>query len=294
MAQTEWLRTFVFAYQSGSISEAARLRHISQPAATSHIRSLEAAAGTLLFVRRRDGVVATTAGLRLFAEVADPLDRLGNILAGLDGGSLAISRSPVRIGASPEIFAGLIAVHLSDMSTQVTAIFGDDDKLQAALMRDEVDLVVTTAQIARRDVVSEVVGWHRYALVTSAKAPGPFPPTIGQLAIELRGAPWVSYSRDLPTTRRFWKTHLGRSFDAQVRLVAPDLRVVLSAVEAGLGTSLLPAMVCEIALQRGSVVELFPVRNLITPRPLWASARVTTVDTPEIALLMNRLGDGRA
>jgi len=294
MAHTEWLRTFVCACQSGSISEAARVRHISQPAATSHIRSLEAAAGAPLFVRHRDGVVATAAGQRLYAEVADPLDRLGSVLAGLDGGALTISRTPVRVGASPEIFAGLVASHLAGVSTQVTAIFGTDDELHARLMRDEVDLVVTATQIARRDVVSEIVGWHHYTLVTSANAPGPLPATIDQLARALRGAPWVSFSRDLPTTRRFWKRHLGRPFDAQVRLVAPDLRVVLSAVEAGLGTSLLPAMVCELALRRGSVVELFPVRDLIKPRPLWASARVTMADTADIARLLSSLSEERA
>jgi DNA-binding transcriptional LysR family regulator len=289
MARTEWLRTFVCACQSGSISEAARLRNISQPAATGHVRSLEAAAGTRLFVRRRDGVVPTETGRRLYAEVVDPLDRLAGVLAGLDAGALPLPTSPLRVGSSPEVFAGLVARHLGRVSARVDAVFGDDDELLACLARDDVDLVVTAAPVVRRWAVSEVVGAHRYALVASAGSPVTPVGRLDELGGRLGDAPWVSYSDDLPRTRRFWKQHLGRPFDARVRLVAPDLRVVLSAVEAGLGASLLPTMVCAPALERGSVFEVFPVGDLIEPRPLWASTRAAVADRPDIVVVLGEL-----
>lgn len=294
MATTEWLRTFVAACQSGSISEAARSRHISQPAATAHIRSLEAAARTALLVRRPDGVVPTTEGARLYAQLADPLERLEGVLVGLDRGDVPIPRTPLRVGASREVFAGLLATALPALSVTVTAIFGSDEELRDGLVGDAVDLIVTGTQIARRDVVSEIVGWHRYCLVTSTEDLRPVPASLSELATELVGIPWVSYSRDLPTTRRFWKKHLRRSFDADVRLIAPDLRVVLSAVEVGVGASLIPAMVCAVGLQRGSIRELFSVRDLIEPRPLWVSARAATTDEPGVELLMRRLAETTA
>jgi DNA-binding transcriptional LysR family regulator len=288
VARTEWLRTFVSAYQAGSISEAARLRHLSQPAATSHIRSLEAAAGTPLFVRRRDGVVPTEEGRRLFAEIADPLDRLSSVLAGLDGGSLPMRRSPLRVGSSPEVFAGLVVRHLGVASSPVTAVFGSDEDLLAGVLHDEIDVAVTPTPVARKAVVSDVVGHYRYALV----APGTLrarPASLEDLAAAVSGTPWVAYSSDLPRTRRLWKQHLGRTFDADLRLVAPDLRVVLSAVEAGLGTSLLPTLVCGPAIERGSVIEPFSVRDLVQPRPLWATARASVADQPEVAALLSAL-----
>jgi len=288
MARTEWLRTFVSAYQAGSISEAARLRHLSQPAATSHVRSLEAAAGTPLFVRRRDGVVPTEEGRRLFAEIADPLDRLSGVLAGLDGGVLPARRSPLRVGSSPEVFAGLVVARLGVVPSPVTAVFGSDEDLLAWVLRDEIDVAVTPTPVARKAVVSDVVGHYRYALVAPSTV-STRPASLEDLAGEVRDTPWVAYSSDLPRTRRFWKQHLGRAFDADLRLVAPDLRVVLSAVEAGLGTSLLPTLVCGPALERGSVVEPFSVRELVEPRPLWATARASVADQPEVAALLSAL-----
>ncbi len=288
MATTEWLRTFLSAYQAGSISQAARLRHLSQPAATSHIRSLEAAAGAPLFVRRRDGVVPTEEGRRLFAEIADPLDRLNSVLAGLDGGALPGRRSPLRVGSSPEVFAGLVVGHLGVVSPSVTAVFGSDEDLLAGVVHGEIDLAVTPTPLARKAMVSDVVGHYRYALVAPSTESAR-PSSLEDLAAAVRGTPWVAYSSDLPRTRRLWKQHLGRTFDADLRLVAPDLRVVLSAVEAGLGTSLLPTLVCGPAIERGSVVEPLSVRELVEPRPLWATVRASMADQPEVAALLSVL-----
>ena len=289
MANTEWLRTFVAACQYGSISEAARRRHISQPAATAHIRSLETAAQTALLVRQRDGVVPTTAGSRLYTQLADPLERLDTVLAGLDRGQLPIPRLPLRVGASREVFAGLLAPAIVPLGTPVTAFFGSDDELRSSLVADELDLIVTGTQVVRRDVICEIVGAQRYALVIAARDRRPAPGSLAELATELTATPWVSYSHDLPTTRRFWKSHLNRPFDADVRLVASDLRVALSAVEAGVGASLMPTMVCGGALVRGSVRELFPVGELIDPRPLFLSARVAVTDLADVSALMREV-----
>ncbi|MGA2519948.1 MAG: LysR family transcriptional regulator [Acidimicrobiales bacterium] len=289
MARTEWLRTFVSACQAGSISEAARLRNVSQPAATGHVRSLEAAVGTALFVRRRDGVEPTEAGRRLYAEVVDPLDRLAAVLTGLDAGAVAVPTTPVRIGASPEVFAGLVVPHLGPVSPRVDAVFGTDDELHTRFGRDEIDLVITPVPLARRWTVTDLVGSDRYALVSSTA--GALRPVadLRDLARRLGTARWVSYSNDLPKTRRFWKQHLGRAFDAEVRLVAPDLRVVLAAVEAGVGASLLPTMVCGPALERGSVFEVFPVRDLVDPRPLWATTRAAVAARADVEALREAL-----
>lgn len=272
MAKVEWLRTFVVAYQVGSVTEAARQRHISQPSATGHLRSLETAVGSALFVRRRSGVEPTDAGRRLYADVADPLDRLGAVLNGLDRGVVAPPTMPLRIGATPEIFAGLIAPRIVGLSGAVNALLGLDDALNRDLASGDADALVTASLTPRKGMSSRVVGYYHYALV-SPRSLRERPSSLGALGDLLRGKDWVSYSSDLPKTRSFWKRHFGRAFDGDLRLVAPDLRVVLSAVEAGVGTSLLPTLVCAEAIERGSVVEPFDVGHLIEPRPLWLVAR---------------------
>lgn len=288
MAGTEWLRTFVCACQAGSISEAARVRHLSQPAATGHIRALEQAAGTALFVRQPGGVVPTEAGRRLYAEVTGPLERLGQILASLDAGGLPLPPAPVRIGASPEVFGGLVVSRLTASGPPVVAQFGDDDQVLAALVAGDLEIAVTATAVARRGIDGQVAAQQRYVLV-APPATAERPASLADLAQVAAGSAWVSYSSDLPRTRRFWRQHLGRPFDARLQLVAPDLRVVLAAVEAGLGASLLPAMVADPAIGRRSVLEWFPVRDLIEPRPLWASARRSVAERPEVAAVLAAL-----
>lgn len=46
----------------------------------------------------------------------------------------------------------------------------------------------------------------------------------------------MSYSHELPITRRFWQTTLNRPFHAELRLVAPDLRTAADAVALGISS----------------------------------------------------------
>ena len=75
-------------------------------------------------------------------------------------------------------------------------------------------------------------------------------------------------------TRRFWQSALGRVFGGDLRLVAPDLRAVLGAVERGHGISLLPTFVCAEALAAGSIVEVYPVSDIVSSEPWFVCTRV--------------------
>ena len=90
-------------------------------------------------------------------------------------------------------------------------------------------------------------------------------------------------------TRRFWLSGLGRPFAADLRLVAPDLRAVVSAVECGHGISLLPTFVCSEQLARGSIAEVFPVSDTLPTEPWFANTRVGDVGRDHIGAFIRRL-----
>jgi DNA-binding transcriptional LysR family regulator len=83
----------------------------------------------------------------------------------------------------------------------------------------------------------------------------------------------VAYSTELPLTRRFWLAAFEKSFAGDLRLVAPDLRVVVAAVAAGLGVSLLPEFACTDALASGAVVEITDVSDVVAGEPWFACTR---------------------
>src|SRR5271155_5463981 len=103
MAASEWLRTFVAIYRSGSVSGGAVQRNLSQPAASQQLAALERRIGLPLFVRTPHGVEPTRRGRDLHAQVAESLDRLENVLVELDGGN-AVTAPTLRFGSSAEFF----------------------------------------------------------------------------------------------------------------------------------------------------------------------------------------------
>ena len=66
------LRTFVAVAQEGHLTRAAERLHISQPAASTHVRALEAYLQVQLFARTNRGLELTAAGRRL----ADSAERV--------------------------------------------------------------------------------------------------------------------------------------------------------------------------------------------------------------------------
>ncbi len=143
------------------------------------------------------------------------------------------------------------------------------------LEHGELDVAVTSVTPGRRSLAATPIGTKRFVLVG--------PPAAGARTARSRrwpswaawlvGQPWVAYSAELPLTRRFWQSALGRPFHGDLRLVAPDLRAVVAAVAHGLGVSLLPEFACADALDQGSVVEVHPVADVVPGEPWFACTR---------------------
>lgn len=294
MARPEWLRTFVAVYRSGSVTDAARLRGLSQPAASQQLAGLERAVGTALFVRRPEGMAPTERGRSLYAEVCSALDQLEVVLAGLDAGRLAQARPALRLGSSAELFSAEVLPRLAGSALSVVAHFGDDGELLGRLERGELDVVLTSATPPRRSITAQQGGEKRFVLVGAldqAREAG-FS-SLRQLGDWLTGKDWVAYSLELPVTRRFWQSHLGRPFSANLRLVAPDLRAVLGAVVCGLGVSMLPSFVCAGALAAGQIVELHPITELVAPEPWSVCFRQGEATRPDLAALLGTFSEAR-
>ena len=84
MAQTDWLRTFIAIYRSGSLTAAAAQRSLSQPAVSHQLAALERSVGEPLFVRGRRGVEPTTRARELYGLVAAPLGVLEPVVRELE------------------------------------------------------------------------------------------------------------------------------------------------------------------------------------------------------------------
>lgn len=283
MAAPDWLRTFVAIYRAGSVSGGAALRNLSQPAASQQLAALESRVGLPLFVRTPQGVEPTRRGRELHAQVADSLDRLEHVLVALDGGA-APARSPaIRFGSSAEFLSYAVIPRMGPGWPALVATFGTDQENVDRLEHGELDVAVTSVTPGRRSLAATPIGTKRFVLV----GPPPLVPdhpflSLADLGSWLAGRPWVAYSAELPMTRRFWLSALGRPFHGDLRLVAPDLRAVVGAVAHGLGVSLLPEFICADALDQGSVVEVHPVADVVPGEPWFACTRLADLGREQV------------
>lgn len=101
------LRAFMAVCQTGSVSAAARMMHLSQPAITKLIRHLEAETGTALFDRARRRLAPTDAAHVLMADLKGLFGAMRNVDVTLNGLRHA-KGVQIRIAAMPAIGTHLL------------------------------------------------------------------------------------------------------------------------------------------------------------------------------------------
>ena len=290
MSQLEWYRNFMAVYRTGSVSGAARVRHLTQPAVSQQLAALEGAVGAPLFVRTPKGMRPTPRGKALYGEVFDALDRLEQVSRGLRGRTVPAAMPRVRLGAPPEYFQAFALARLAGVVSEMVVQFGEDRELLALLESGALDMAVTSLKPIAPTLQHRVLAQKHFALVGP---PGLEPPVLGlataELAAWLGAQPWVGYSQELPATRRFWQQQLRSPFRARQALVVPDLRAVLRAVELGYGVSILPELLCRESLEAGRVRELWPVQRLMQGEGWIQSFRAVDSDRAELTLIGDAL-----
>ena len=133
------LRALCTAADLGSVSRAARLLRVTQPALSKRIQSLEAVAGVKLLERTSQGVELTDAGRRLYEEARKLLaqaDVITDLLGGLESGE-----RPVRVAVSHTIAEYVLPAKLVEYEAR------HEHHLS-------VELLISNSNVARRSVAS--------------------------------------------------------------------------------------------------------------------------------------------
>jgi len=290
MSKVEWVRTALAIDEAGSITAGAAERGMSQPAASQQLAALEHALGFELFERSRRGVVATDDGARFLREVSTPLEQIEWLLSGLERGNADMADLPLVISCAPEWFEHH-AVRGLGSAPPVRARFGigDADAFEE-LRAGRLDLAVTqTHPSATVGLASHTMAPRRYVLVAAPSlVEGRFdlPDALSEW---VAATPWVGFSEELPLTRRFWADLTGSVAPTQVRVVVPDLRAALAAVEAGIGASLLPSDVAEDAIASGRVVAVTTLSDEHAPSPWVVSSRTSNPRAEDVDTLVDAL-----
>jgi DNA-binding transcriptional LysR family regulator len=288
------LRTLVEVQRAGSITGAAALLGLSQPAVTGQVRALEQSLGRTLFVRQARGVIATPLAEMLADSAAPHIDALQQLVAAGLHGQDPIAERTINIGGPAELTTARVVPALTPLIAQgllVRATLGLADDLLAALAAGVLDIVVSTVRVRRRGLDAVPLCDEELVLIAS-------PPRARSLSslleaeagrhAPLSGEPLIAYAEDMPLLRRYWSVVFDARPVRRPAVVIPDLRGILAAVAADAGISVLPYYLCQSAIDRGEVLPVLEPE--VTPlNVIFLAVRAGSLAKPHIAAVHSHL-----
>jgi DNA-binding transcriptional LysR family regulator len=250
------LRNFIAVAEELHFSRAARRLNVSQPPLSQQIRQLEALVGAPLFVRTSRRVQLTSAGLaflegarRSLAEVARTVAAAQRAAHGdLDMLRVGFTDS-AALGGLVDMIRTFRAAH---PDVHLDLIEGTSQAQLDALERDTVDVALVRGPIASVTARTVIVRRERFLVAVPAEHP-----LVRRRVVtlgDLKGHEFVLFPRHLAPGFHDVITAMCRraGFSPQVRHESSDYQTMLSLVAAGLGVTIVPESVSNLA-RRGVV-----------------------------------------
>lgn len=249
------LRAFIALIEEGSFTRAARRVHLSQPAFSALVQSLEDSFGARLFDRTTRRVTPTAEG-RLLEESARRL------LADLDEmvsdfrDHAQHRKGRVSVAALPSLAAGWLPQVLAEFNRRYPGVeiaLTDtlSEQCKSLVRARRADLALATAAPGEQDLASEFLCADEFHLV--CREDHPLARRRNIALADLASYPFVHLSRSSSV-----RQHLEAAFHpVQMRTIAEveHLATVTGLVAAGLGITVVPALTLFQFERKGLVVQ---------------------------------------
>ncbi len=216
------MQVFTVAAETENFSEAARRLHLSQPAVSQQIRSLENYLDVELFLRSGRGVALTDAGevlLPLARELLDLSRRIEETMRSLEGrvvGHLAIGCTTTAGKYMLPLAAAAFGQHHPDV--QVTIEMCHCASIVEPLLAQEVHLGISSTKIVHRDMESQPFFTDHVVLVVPANHP--FAQRSSVSPVELVDQPFILWEEGSSTCRMMQEGLAGQSLPLTVICLA--------------------------------------------------------------------------
>jgi len=239
----EALRSFLHVARERSFSRAAKLLHVSQPAVSVRIRTLEEELGERLFLRARGGVELTEAGAvlcasaeKIFSDVQEALTRLKELKEG------GLGR--VRVGCSDTVSlyllpAALVRFRRRYPGAEIDIRNAHTLELLDLLVRGELDFCVVTAPPALdRRLAARPLFQDPFVLACPRRDPLLRRARVTLAALE--GRPMVALEKGTVTRALLDRALREAGVTPRVVLETGNIEVQKRYVGIGFGVALLP------------------------------------------------------
>ncbi|WP_191567321.1 LysR family transcriptional regulator [Metabacillus idriensis] len=268
----EILKMFCLVVDEGSISQAARLSFVSQPAVTRQIHQLENYYGTMLFDRSEGKLLITETGKMLYPfakTIIHDLNRSKEVILQLKGEYNA----NLRVGASLTIGEYLLPNLLGRFKKQkpeikVTLTIKNTPGVLEDLSNDVIDLALVEGIVENNNFMVEKFAEDELVLVCPTDHP-------------LRDRTEIDVE-ELANERMIWRESISgtrlivenalREYGVLDKIESymeiSSTQAIKSAVEAGLGISILSRLTVARELEQGLLCEM-KITGIDIKRNLW-------------------------
>lgn len=287
------LRIFTNVAKLGSITEAANILHISQPAVTAQIRKLEGEIGVKLITGKGRGIQLTSEGeflyeqgLRLFYLEEQIDEKFNTFLAKKENVKIASSYISTNY-ILPSIIAGY---KLENPQIDVYVSLGNVQSVERLVLNYEVDFgFVVQSNIGHEDLSFEKILDIPFWFVVNPT----HPLANKEVSIfELSGHDFIYRERGSSTLdllEAIFYTHNCPlpKFGLQMEGVLESIKVV----EAGYGMAIAPAVSVKEKLVQGSLARVFVDQVEISQSLFICTRKADQNEYPFIQFLKRKLGD---
>jgi DNA-binding transcriptional LysR family regulator len=278
------MQVFAVAAETENFSEAARRLHLSQPAVSQQIRSMERCLSVQLFRRSGRGVALTDAGetlLPMARELLDLSHRIEGMMRSLEErvvGQLVIGCTTT---AGKYVLPFVSAAFCQQYpSVRVTIEMCNRASVVDPLLAQEVHLGVSSTKVVHRDMECQPFFTDHVILVVPADHP--FTHRSSVRPVELLNQPFILREQDSSTQRMVQEglaEHGVKMDQLDVVMVVGNAEAIEMAVEHGLGLAFISRLAARHGLELNRIVEV-PVEGLSLERPLYAVRNSRCAKTP--------------
>ncbi len=262
--QPSQLRAFHAVAQTGSFTKAAETLNVSQPAVSDHVRKLELAYGTPLFIRHARGIQLTEIGRRLFALSERSAEMEHEMLALLSQAKkLEVGHLVIGADAAAHVIPLLKLLKTRYPGVGVRLVRGNSTKLVERLHAFEIDFAVVSRVPDKGDLAAIPLSFDPVVAVVSARSDLAKKKSLSLK--ELAKHPMVmresgSFTRDL-----VFEAFQKRGLDWQIALEVEGREACFEAVAEGLG----PAIVSAGELPQDTRLKALPISEKMEPMGEW-------------------------
>lgn len=253
------LRVFCEVATQQSVSAAAKILHISQPAVTQHIKLLEEAFHTPFFIRSRHGVTLTEAGIILLAHARRVATLEEELTAQLHQPGQAF-QGHLRVGISNTIMQYYLPKVLFLFKKQHPAITievlgGNSTSTIGALLDQRIDIGLIESPCRRRDLRSQSFFEDEIVVIASPK--NAFAKKHFITLRELAKASFI-FREQGSGMRQCVEEHLKRVNIKKVKIAQelPSIEAIKKSVALDMGLSFVSRMSVENEVSQGNLTIL--------------------------------------